>query len=184
MCPFLSEEERKTNFVHKFVDFLALGLFVTKPLKSLPHGASKRVCFSSPRSDLCRAVCRRCGAFIRFFTRGVSVEDVHGVCAVPLPRFCKSTLLLSRDPPGRRRARVAPAIKVQTWAPAAPLRGRARDALLRGAPNRNTRTSRGGRDAPREIRGPTREKDWKGVAICRLHVFLPSRRARRNVWSS
>ena len=85
--------------------------------------------------------------------------------AGPLPVFGRDTFFLSRVPPGRRRARVAPAIKVQTLAPADPLRGRARDVLFLRAFTTIKRSARVARDAPREIRPATRQKGGKGIAF-------------------
>ena len=54
--------------------------------------------------------------------------------------------------------------------------GRARKAFFFCAFTCSTKTTRVGREAPREIRGPTREKDGRYIAIRCFHVFISSRR--------
>ena len=57
--------------------------------------------------------------------------------------------------------------------------GRARKAFFFCAFISSTKTTRVGREAPREIRGPTREKEGKYIAISCFHVFIASRRTRQ-----
>ena len=73
---------------------------------------------------------------------------MRAVHAGPLVGFQRSAFFLSRVPPGRRRARVVPAIENQTLAPADPLRGRARDAVFCHAFNANRRLDRVACNAP------------------------------------
>ena len=96
----------------------------------------------------------------------------------------EKSAFFSRDPPGRRRARVAPAVKVQTLALADSLRVRARHALFSRAPNRFTRTVRVARDASRENRAPTREKEGRYIASGRFRISSLARRAARIFLSS
>ena len=57
--------------------------------------------------------------------------------------------------------------------------GRARKAFSFCAFNAKRRTVHGARVAPREIRGPTREKEGRYIAIRCFHVFTSSRRRTR-----
>ena len=57
--------------------------------------------------------------------------------------------------------------------------GRARKAFFFSAFIRSRKTPRFGRAVPREIRGPTREKDGRYIAFCSFHVFVSSRRTTR-----
>ena len=59
------------------------------------------------------------------------------------------------------------------------LRGRPRQAFFFYAFIRSRKTTRVGRETPREIRRPTREKEGKYIAISCFHVFIASRRTRQ-----
>ena len=82
-------------------------------------------------------------------------------------------------PPGRPRALVVPALERMTWTPAEPLCGCARNTFSSCALTSSKKTTRVGREAPREIRGPTREKEGRYIAIRCFHVFTSSRRRTR-----
>ena len=90
----------------------------------------------------------------------------------------RDALFHPRGALGRRRALVVPALERMTWTPAEPLCGCARNALSFCALNGSTKTTRVGREAPREIRGPTREKEGRYIANCCFRVFISSRRTR------
>ena len=83
-----------------------------------------------------------------------------------------TTFFLSRGPPGRRRARVAPAIKVHAWAPADPLGERARDAVFVQPFNAKRKTAHGARDAPLGNLAAPRQKAGKDTPTMKIHVFL------------
>ena len=57
--------------------------------------------------------------------------------------------------------------------------GRARKAFFFYAFIQSRKTTRDGREAHREIRGPTREKDGRYIAIRCFHVFISLRRTTR-----
>ena len=57
--------------------------------------------------------------------------------------------------------------------------GRARKAFFFYVFNGSRKTTRVGREAPREFRGPTRAKDGRYIAIRCFRVFISSRRTTR-----
>ena len=83
----------------------------------------------------------------------------------------RDALFHPRGALGRRRALVVPALERMTWTPAEPLCGCARNALSFCALNGSTKTTRVGREAPREIRDPTREKDGTRETVRWIFTF-------------
>ena len=90
----------------------------------------------------------------------------------------ESAFFPSRDPPGRRRARVAPAIKDHSLAPADPVGERARDAVFVQPFNTKRKTAHGARDAPLGNLAAPRQKAGKDTPKRRMRVFHFTKRAR------
>ena len=82
-----------------------------------------------------------------------------------------SSFFLLRSPPGRRRARVAPAMNVHSWAPADALGERARDAVFVQAFNAKRETAHGARAAPLGNLAAPRPEAGKGIPKRRIRVF-------------
>ena len=149
--------------------FLLFDVFVAEQLKVPQVGPSNLLLLRTPARS--------------FVENSLHRRDARGACQL-LNRFAKKRNFLSRGPPGRPRALVVPALERMTWTPAEPLCGCARNAFSLCALNSSTKSTRVGREAPREIRGPTREKEGRYIANCCFRVFISSRRTRRIQLSS
>ena len=92
-------------------------------------------------------------------------------CALYLTGSYERRTFFPRGPPGRRRARVLPAVKGHSLAPADPLGERARDAVFVQAFNAKRKTAHGARDAPLGNLAAPPHQAGKGTPKTKNFVF-------------